>query len=224
MTIKILRILGIRSKSPVVLATVDGFAVRWQPREGWSCECDEVTFPDCPHIPAMKGLLDPRVLTSPPRSGVVCDAPQGLCRLWRAHRGRTMHRLPTARHQAERDEPRLRLGLGRTVPASPSPTAVLYRLRHDRGPDDRPLAPKHGDARKPDCRSVSRTSTSSAAAATRDEERRDLGGSTRLALLPDPRGRQSPRLYWVAILAQSFASSSAVPLVGSQDHHPVGLR
>jgi hypothetical protein len=66
--------------------------------------------------------------------------------------------------------------------------------------------------------------TSCAGAATRSEEPRGLGGSTRLGLVPDPRGRQNPRLYCLPSLAQSFASSSGVPLVGSQDNHAVGLR
>ena len=61
MNIQILRVLGIRSRTPTVLAIVDGYAVRWQPGDDWSCECDELTYPSCPHIPAIENILDPRV-------------------------------------------------------------------------------------------------------------------------------------------------------------------
>lgn len=64
MTIRFRRVLGIRSRGPVVLATVDGYLVRWQPRTDWTCECDEDTFPACPHIPAVRSLLDQQVFTS----------------------------------------------------------------------------------------------------------------------------------------------------------------
>ncbi|WP_137120921.1 hypothetical protein [Segeticoccus rhizosphaerae] len=63
MNIKFRRVLSVRAKSPgVVLATVDDQLVRWQPGEGWTCDCDEDQFPDCPHMPAVESLLDPRVL------------------------------------------------------------------------------------------------------------------------------------------------------------------
>lgn len=61
MNIQILRVLGVRSRQPTVLAIVDDYAVRWGPREDWTCTCDELTFPECPHIPAIENILDPRV-------------------------------------------------------------------------------------------------------------------------------------------------------------------
>ncbi|VEG40285.1 Uncharacterised protein [Mycolicibacterium flavescens] len=61
MKIQILRVIGTRARQPTVLAIVDGYAVRWSPKEDWSCTCDELEFVDCPHIPAVENLLDPRV-------------------------------------------------------------------------------------------------------------------------------------------------------------------
>lgn len=62
MNIKILRVVGKRANKPVVIAIVDNHLVKWSPRDQWSCDCDEATYPDCPHIPAIEELLDPRVL------------------------------------------------------------------------------------------------------------------------------------------------------------------
>jgi hypothetical protein len=60
MKINFLRVMGARSRGAVVLATVDGCGVRWNPRRGWDCECD--TDGDaCPHVDAVAELLDPRV-------------------------------------------------------------------------------------------------------------------------------------------------------------------
>ncbi len=61
MKIQILRVLGVRSRTPTVLVIVDDYAVRWSPGDGWSCVCDELSFPECPHIPAVENILDPRV-------------------------------------------------------------------------------------------------------------------------------------------------------------------
>ncbi|WP_231744826.1 hypothetical protein [Mycobacterium sp. IS-1590] len=61
MTIKILRVIGRRAHDPVVVAVVDDYLVKWSPRDDWTCTCDEATFPDCPHIPAVENLLDSRV-------------------------------------------------------------------------------------------------------------------------------------------------------------------
>lgn len=62
--IQFLRVLGTRAQHPTVLAIADGtYAVRWNPKEDWSCTCDELEFPACPHIPAIEQLLDPRVTT-----------------------------------------------------------------------------------------------------------------------------------------------------------------
>lgn len=62
MKIEILRVLGIRAQHPAVLAIVDGFTVRWSPRDDWSCTCDELQFPECPHIPAIEKVIAPRIL------------------------------------------------------------------------------------------------------------------------------------------------------------------
>ncbi len=65
MKIEILRVLGCRAQHPAILAIVDGFTVRWSPRDDWSCSCDELAFPDCPHIPGVEGLIAPRILGDP---------------------------------------------------------------------------------------------------------------------------------------------------------------
>ena len=65
MKIEILRVLGIRAQHPTVLAIVDGFTVRWTPKDDWSCSCDELAFPDCPHIPAVENVIAPRILGDP---------------------------------------------------------------------------------------------------------------------------------------------------------------
>lgn len=62
MKVQFLRVLGARSRTPTVIAVADSHVVRWRPRDGWSCDCDEIEHPDCPHIPAVEQLLDPRVL------------------------------------------------------------------------------------------------------------------------------------------------------------------
>ena len=62
MNIKILRVLGIRSKDPGVLATVDGYLVKWSSRRPWDCEClSELDEFECAHIEAVRELLDNRV-------------------------------------------------------------------------------------------------------------------------------------------------------------------
>ncbi|WP_448810460.1 hypothetical protein [Agromyces bauzanensis] len=63
MSIHILRVLGIRSKTPGVLAIAEGHMVRWDPRRGgWDCQCltpaDEY---ECEHIEAVRNLIDQRV-------------------------------------------------------------------------------------------------------------------------------------------------------------------
>lgn len=71
MTVKFIRVLGRRAKDPIVIAVVDGFCVRWTPKNDWTCECDERDFPDCPHATAVEDLLDPRVTAEPKRREVV---------------------------------------------------------------------------------------------------------------------------------------------------------
>lgn len=61
MNIKILRVIGRRAQTPVVVAVADDHLVKWSPRDDWTCSCDEATFPVCPHIPAIEDLLDDRV-------------------------------------------------------------------------------------------------------------------------------------------------------------------
>lgn len=60
--VRIMRVLGIRSKSPCVHAIVDGHRVRWDPR-GWLCDCPTfaTSAETCWHVDAVAGLLDPRV-------------------------------------------------------------------------------------------------------------------------------------------------------------------
>lgn len=57
MSVRILRVIGVRSTSPGVLAIVDGNRVRWDGRR-WSCACPD---PACQHVDAVADLLDPRV-------------------------------------------------------------------------------------------------------------------------------------------------------------------
>ncbi|TFC00257.1 MULTISPECIES: hypothetical protein [unclassified Cryobacterium] len=67
MNVKIIRVAGIRSKSPAVLAVVDGLLVKWGSRRFWSCAC--LADPDtheCKHIAAVQALLDDRVTTPHP--------------------------------------------------------------------------------------------------------------------------------------------------------------
>ena len=63
MIIKILAVHGVRSHCPVVLAAIDGHFVKWNARDGWSCDCiiepDELT---CPHVSIMAEMLDDKVL------------------------------------------------------------------------------------------------------------------------------------------------------------------
>jgi succinylarginine dihydrolase len=64
MTVRFLRVLGIRSKEPSVLATVDGEIVRWNSRRSSSCSClDLDAATACPHIELVTDLLDLRVFT-----------------------------------------------------------------------------------------------------------------------------------------------------------------
>ena len=62
MNIKILRVLGIRSKDPGVLALVDGYLVKWSSRRPWDCEClSELDESECMHIVAVRELIDNHV-------------------------------------------------------------------------------------------------------------------------------------------------------------------
>ncbi len=58
MIVHVLRCISTRSRHPQVLAFVDGWRVGWTPADGWGCACGG---PGCPHVPAVQGVLDPRV-------------------------------------------------------------------------------------------------------------------------------------------------------------------
>jgi hypothetical protein len=63
MTVYFNRVLGIRSKEPSILATVDGNSVRWNSRRGWRCSCPSVaTASACVHVDVVRSLLAPDVL------------------------------------------------------------------------------------------------------------------------------------------------------------------
>ena len=65
MKVRFMRVLGVRSAAPQVLAYCDDLAVRWEPiLGGWSCSCTS-TARTCGHIETITELLDPRVLTHP---------------------------------------------------------------------------------------------------------------------------------------------------------------
>ena len=62
MSIKIIRALGIRSKDPAIIATVDGYLVKWSSRRPLDCECSsELDESECTHISAVRELMDDRV-------------------------------------------------------------------------------------------------------------------------------------------------------------------
>lgn len=65
MTVRFLRVLGVRSKQPTVIAFVDGIRVTWN-RHGWTCDCDDwqtgTEADTCPHVDTVVALIDPRVL------------------------------------------------------------------------------------------------------------------------------------------------------------------
>ena len=65
MSVKFLRVLGVRAHQSSVVAIVDGNRVKWNPN-GWTCDCDEwqtgTEGDSCPHVDAALDLLDPRVL------------------------------------------------------------------------------------------------------------------------------------------------------------------
>ena len=72
MNIKFLRVLGIRSKHPSVVATVDGHLVKWNCRDPWTCDClTDLDEYECDHIEAIRALLDDRVLTPLQRQAVI---------------------------------------------------------------------------------------------------------------------------------------------------------
>lgn len=63
MILKVLRVNGVNSRDPVVLAVVDSYRVSWSLRHGWQCDCltdrDDLT---CDHVTAMADILHDRVL------------------------------------------------------------------------------------------------------------------------------------------------------------------
>lgn len=71
MNVRILRVTGIRSTRPSVLAFVDGHRVRWR-RSGWDCSCPD---PNCGHVDDLADLLDERVLTDRRTAAVLSTEP-----------------------------------------------------------------------------------------------------------------------------------------------------
>lgn len=65
MTVRFLRVLGQRSRTPAVVALVDGHLVKWHPGPGWVTECDCPEGTDCEHIDAVLDHIDPRVMGDP---------------------------------------------------------------------------------------------------------------------------------------------------------------
>ena len=66
MKVSILRVVGVRSTSPLVRAQVDEHRVEWMPRRDWTCTC--LTEADeflCEHVEALVALIDPRVFEAP---------------------------------------------------------------------------------------------------------------------------------------------------------------
>lgn len=65
-TVRFLRVAGVRSHQPSVVAIVDGIRVKWNLKPGWLCDCDEWNEGEdgetCEHVEAVAALLDPRVL------------------------------------------------------------------------------------------------------------------------------------------------------------------
>lgn len=68
MNIKFIRVLSIRSGTPIVLARADGHRVQWTPRKGWSCTCDTEPAGCCDHLAAVSNLLDDAVFTNTERN------------------------------------------------------------------------------------------------------------------------------------------------------------
>lgn len=62
MTVHFIRVLGQRSRTPAVVALVDGLLVKWNPGPGWLTDCDCPEDEDCQHVDAVLAHLDPRVL------------------------------------------------------------------------------------------------------------------------------------------------------------------
>ncbi|TYL55752.1 hypothetical protein FXB39_00650 [Nocardioides sp. BGMRC 2183] len=64
MNIKFLRVAGVRSRQPSVVAIVDNLRVKWNLR-GWTCDCEDWQFGEtgdsCAHVDAVADLLEPRV-------------------------------------------------------------------------------------------------------------------------------------------------------------------
>lgn len=64
--VRFLRVNGIRSREPSVVAFVDGVRVKWNRRPGWLCDCEEWAEGEdgdsCAHVETVASLLDRRVL------------------------------------------------------------------------------------------------------------------------------------------------------------------
>jgi hypothetical protein len=64
MRVQIRTVLGLRSRTPGVLAFADGTRVRWSPRYDWECDCMFPGDPTCQHITSVRSLLDPAVYSA----------------------------------------------------------------------------------------------------------------------------------------------------------------
>lgn len=58
--VRFLRVLGIRSRRPTVLAVVGPSFVRWDGRD-WTCDCDLPDGASCEHVDLVVSMLDDRV-------------------------------------------------------------------------------------------------------------------------------------------------------------------
>lgn len=68
MNVTFQRVLSIRAKTPGVIAWVDDYLVKWDPRRGWKCDCTGAwNVDDCEHIIAAKTMLDESVFLTVPR-------------------------------------------------------------------------------------------------------------------------------------------------------------
>lgn len=73
-SVRFLRVLGIRSRAPSVLAIVDEHRVNWRP-SGWDCDCGD---PNCRHVDVVADLLDPRVTGREATANNPCSAKEQL--------------------------------------------------------------------------------------------------------------------------------------------------
>ena len=61
LSIQFIRVLGIRSGDPAIIAKTGEFLVKWSPRTGWTCDCAEDEYNECSHVRDVDELIDPRI-------------------------------------------------------------------------------------------------------------------------------------------------------------------